>query len=142
VKVTALLCDSAQVAPDGKLYILGGGWAISWAPDQPLKMSLAILVAVPWNRANQRLNLEINLLTGDNEPVFSASGDEQPVRAEGELEMGRPPGTRSGSDLNACIAVPFDGLVLPASDYVWTIQINNEEEARIPFRVDNPPMTG
>lgn len=141
MKVTALLCDSAQVAPDGKLYILGGGWAISWTPDQPLKMSLAIMVAVPWNLANQRHNLEVDLLTGDNAPV-TPDGSDEPVKAGGELEMGRPPGMKPGSDLNACIAIPFDGLVLSASDYVWIIKINGEEKSRIPFRVDNPPMTG
>ncbi len=140
MNVTALLCDSAQVAPDGKLYILGGGWAISWAPDQPLKMSLAIMVAVPWNSANQRHKLQIDLLTGDSEPVPTPTGES--VRAEGDLEVGRPPGMKPGSDLNACIAIPFDGLILPASDYVWIIQINGKEEARIPFRVDNMPMTG
>ena len=56
--------------------------------------------------------------------------------------MGRPPGMKPGSDLNACIAIPFDGIALPASDYVWIIQINGKELARIPFRVDNPPTTG
>lgn len=142
MKVTALLCDAAQVAPDGKLYILGGGWAISWAPDQPLKMSLAIMVAVPWTGANQIHNLEVDLLTADNDPVLAPDGSGEPVKAGGELEMGRPPGMKPGSDLNACIAIPFDGLVLSASDYVWIIQINGREEARIPFRVDVPPMTG
>ena len=49
MKVTMLLCDSAQVA-DGKLYILGGGW--SFVGPDPAPMALAIKVDVPWTEGN------------------------------------------------------------------------------------------
>ena len=50
--VTLLLCDFAE-AVNGKLYVMGGGWNILFAPGQPVTMSVAAVLAVPWDRTNQ-----------------------------------------------------------------------------------------
>ena len=46
VDVTLLLCDFAE-AVNGKLYVMGGGWNVLFAPGQPVTMSVAAVVAVP-----------------------------------------------------------------------------------------------
>ena len=38
--VTLLLCDFAE-AVNGKLYVMGGGWNVLFAPGQPVTMSVA-----------------------------------------------------------------------------------------------------
>ncbi len=50
VKVTMLLCDSAQVA-DGKLYVLGGGWSMT-GPD-PMPSAIALKIDVAWNESGE-----------------------------------------------------------------------------------------
>ncbi len=132
-----ILCDAAQVA-DGKLYVLGGGWSHNFTPNAPLQMSLGVIIAVPWIRANEKHIVEAVLLTADGQQVEIEG---QPVIAGGELEVGRPPGIRPGTQLNTAIPFSFNGVALDIGDYVWELRINGETEARTPFRVDNPPGT-
>ncbi|MGH2780595.1 MAG: hypothetical protein ACRDLA_04090 [Thermoleophilaceae bacterium] len=54
MKVTMLLADAAQTA-EGKLYVLGGGWAIT-GPD-PSPSAVAMYIEVPWDQANMRHDL-------------------------------------------------------------------------------------
>lgn len=132
-----LLCDAAQSA-DGKLYVLGGGFSHVYTPNAPATMALAILIAVPWNRANEQHTVEAALVTADGQQV--EMGD-NPIMAGGELEVGRPPGLRAGTHLNTSLVFNFNGLILEIGDYVWELRVNGNTEARTPFRVDNPPMT-
>ena len=133
-----LLCDAAQAA-DGKLYVLGGGFSHVYTPNAPATMALAILIAVPWNRANEKHTVEAVLVTADGQQV--EMGD-TPIMAGGELEVGRPPGLRAGTQLNTSLVFNFNGLVLEIGDYVWELRVNGGTQARAPFRVDNPPLTG
>ena len=136
MEVTMLLCDSAQ-AVGGKLYVLGGGWTHLYTPNAPANMSLAVVIAVPWDEANRRHNIRASLLTEGGEPV-QIDGD--PLVAQGEFEVGRPPGLRAGTQLNTAFAFNLQGLILDIGDYVWELYINDRRMARIPYRVDNPPM--
>lgn len=135
--VTMILCDSVQVA-EGKLYILGGGWSHNFSPNSPTPMALGVIIAVPWNRANEKHVIEATLVTADGQPVEI---EDRQVMAGGELEVGRPPGIRPGSQLNTAIPFDFSGIALDIGDYVWELSINGNTEARAPFRVDNPPGT-
>jgi hypothetical protein len=90
LRVTLLLCDAAEEV-GGKLYILGGGWALLQAPDTPLNMALAILIAVPWDQANEEHDVEAVLVTDDGERVQIEA---QEVSASGQFEAGRPPGLK------------------------------------------------
>lgn len=132
-----ILCDAVQVA-DGKLYVLGGGWTHNFSPNIPTQMALGVVIAVPWIRANEKHVVEVSLLTADGDQV-EINGNT--VLAGGELEVGRPPGIRAGSQLNTALPFNFNGLVLDIGDYVWEFRINGNTEARAPFRVDNPPGT-
>src|SRR5215211_18202 len=117
--VTIILCDAVQVA-DGKLYVLGGGWTHFYAPNTPAQMALGVIIAIPWNRANEKHIIEAVLVTADGEPVEI---DGEPVMAGGELEVGRPPGLRPGTWLNAPLPFNFPGIVLDIGDYVWELRI-------------------
>jgi hypothetical protein len=131
LRVTLLLCDAAEEV-GGKLYVLGGGWALLQAPDTPLNMALAILIAVPWDQANEEHDVEAVLVTDDGERVQIEA---QEVSASGQFEAGRPPGLKPGMDLNVPIALKFNGIALMAGGYRWEVFVDGEQRAIAPFRV-------
>jgi hypothetical protein len=141
VEASLLLCDAAQ-AVDGKLYVLGGGWSITG--PQPTPSALAIKIAVPWDRANQRIPLRAALQTQDGTPVMAPTGPEetQPVEVNLELEVGRPPGLLPGTPLDAVVALNFPPIPLPAgSRFVWRLEIDGEskEHWQVPFSTRETP---
>jgi hypothetical protein len=129
MNVTVLLCDAAQEA-NGKLYILGAGWSNIVRPG-PIAMALAVKIDVPWNETNVRHALRAQLLTEDGEPVII---DNNEVAAEGEFEVGRPPGHSPGTTLDVALALPFS-LVLEKGGYRWELLIDKSKVAETPFRV-------
>jgi hypothetical protein len=119
-----LLADAAQTA-GGKLYILGGGWSITSTPTPP--SALAIKIDVPWDQANRRHHLAVELLDADGRPVLA---DGRPVAVSGDVEVGRPPGLLPGTPLDVVLAIPVGPLPLaPACHYVWRLSINGETQA-------------
>ena len=98
VKVTMLLADFAQVA-DGKLTVVGGGWSLTGPELVPF--GIALLIQVPWDRANQRHVMRLELLDADGQPVLVDTDEdgEQPVVFFDDLpfEVGRPPGLKPGT---------------------------------------------
>jgi len=135
MRVTMLLCDSAQQV-GGKLYVLGGGWTHILFRGQSMNMSLAVVVAVPWDRTNERFDIETTLLTEDGLPV---EVNDVVVGGTSILEVGRPPGIKAGSEINAAFVANFEGLVLPPGGYVWDLSLAGESLARNPFWVVAPP---
>ena len=70
-----LLADFAQVA-DGKLIVIGGGWSLTG--PEPTPFGIAILVHVPWDQANRRHTLRLELVDADGQPVmFPVEGEEE-----------------------------------------------------------------
>ena len=140
VEATMLLCDSAQ-AVNGKLYILGGGWSLIAKVVPRFNMSLAVKLTVPWSRSNEKIHFEATLVTDQGQAVQQedAEGATNPVRAEGDLELGRPPGLRPGTSLDATFVLNFEGLDLEVGGYVWQLLVDNAVAARIPFQVIRPP---
>lgn len=134
VEATMLLCDAAH-AVGGKLYVLGGGWSLLAKVQQTADMSLAVKLAIPWSRANDRLHVEASLVTDQGEPVLH---QDEAVRAEGDLEVGRPPGLRHGTPLDAPFVLNFRGLDLDPGGYVWELRIDTTLAARAPFQVVTP----
>src|SRR5437870_5213876 len=127
-----LLCDGAQ-AVGGKLFILGGGWSILAKVQPRANMALAVKLTVPWSRANERIHIAAALITDQGGEVTQA--EDQPVRAEGDLELGRPPGLRPGTPLDATLVMNFEGLDLDVGGYVWELRVGSDLAARIPFQV-------
>lgn len=127
-----ILSDGAQVA-DGKLYVLGGGWT-RMKPNTPAPHALGVIVHVPFDMTNQELKLELALLDDDGKGV-QPPGAPGPVKAEGEFEVGRPPGVKSGELMNFPLALTFNGIALEPGGYVWQCTVGGQQVARWPFRV-------
>lgn len=133
-----LLCDYAEEL-GGKLYIMGGGWSRLFTPNQPGNMALAIKMLVPWNEANRPHNIGVRLVTQDQEPVQDVQG--QDVQLIGQMEVGRPPGIRPGSRIDAALALRFQGLSLDIGVYKWEFLVDDNVLQSTVFDVVNPlPM--
>ena len=128
---TVLLCDYAE-AVNGKLYVMGGGWNVAFSSGQPITAALAILVIVPWDQTNRRHELRVELVDGDGD-VVAVQG--QDVRFTGDFELGRPPGIKPGSSLNAPFAWNLQGLPLEVGGYEWKLWIDGEPVESRAFQV-------
>lgn len=124
-----MLCDWAEEL-NGKLYVMGGGWN-RVGTAQPTTVCLAVLIRVPWDQANQRHSIRARLVTDDGEPFVVEEG--KPLEIEGQMEVGRPPGLRPGTPLNAPMALRFQGLQLPPGAYSWRFEVDGTELAHVPF---------
>lgn len=137
ITATMILADSAQVA-EGKLFVLGGGIAI--VPAQPQPMALALLLQVPWDRGEERLDWVCELLDEDGVPVLV--GD-LPVMVNGQFQAGRPAHWPEGAPLAVPIAINFSALPLqPSRRYTWRLTIDGatEPEWQTSFSVADPPL--
>jgi|ERR671930_1121247 hypothetical protein len=133
--VTLLLCDYAE-AINGKLYVMGGGWSVLFAADRPVNMSVAALLAVPWDQTNRRHQIALELLTDEGTPVeFQGQG----VVLTGEFEVGRPPGVKPGTSFNTPFVWNIGGLVLASGGYDWKLSVDGEPRASRAFVVTAPP---
>jgi hypothetical protein len=140
MKVTMLLADFAQVS-DGKLTVVGGGWSITG--PEPVPFGIGILVHVPWDLANTRHTLRLELLDADGRSVEVAvegSDEEQPVVFFDDVpfEVGRPPGIKPGTPLEFVVAVNSGPLPLePGGRYEWRLSIDGrqQDDWRLPFSV-------
>ena len=140
MKVTMLLADFAQVA-DGKLTVVGGGWSLT-GPD-PTPFGIAILVHVPWDQANRRHTLRLELVDADGRAVTTPGendGEPAPIvfLDDIEFEVGRPAGIKPGTPLELPLAVNSGPLPLePGGRYEWRLTIDGEgdEDWRLAFSV-------
>ena len=132
VGVTMLLADAAQVA-DHKLYILGGG--LSAVGPRPQPVAIALLLSVPWDRANITHEWSVDLLDEDSHPVPNR---DDPVTIRGRFEAGRPTGLQPGTPLTVPLAINFTTLpVTPGHSYIWQLLIEGRTrpEWRVRFHV-------
>jgi len=125
-----LMADAVQEA-GGKLYVLGGGWSMRRGSG-PFQMALAIKLEVPWTEANVRHTVVAELLTQDGLPATMAGN---PVRIEGNVEVGRPPGIPAGTSLDAPMALNINGIQLEPGGYRWQLTVDGEVVAEASFLV-------
>lgn len=108
-------------AINGLLYLTGAGWTEIRPPVQPdgrvgiAHFGIGISVLVGWNDTNQRIPVEVTITHED--------GGEPLLRAEGQIEQGRPPGLPPGSDLRSVIAIGVDLQFPRAGGYQVTATI-------------------
>ncbi|MCC5950679.1 MAG: hypothetical protein JJU45_01140 [Acidimicrobiia bacterium] len=136
IDVTMLLADSAQVA-DGKLYVLGGGLAMVGPKPQPV--AVAMLMRIPWDRANLKHNWKLELVDEDGQPVMAG---QRPLLVQGNLEAGRPAGLAPGTPLPVPMAINFSALPLPAGrsfEFRLAIDDTSEPEWVLPFSTRPAP---
>lgn len=135
-----LLADYAQVA-DGKLTVVGGGWSLT-GPDA-VPFAIALLVQVPWDRANQRHVLRLELLDADGQPVPADDETGGPVVFFDDMpfEVGRPAGLKPGTYLDFPVAVNSAPMPLEPGQYEWRLTIDGEADPdwRLPFTVRSEP---
>jgi len=138
-KITMLLADSAQ-AVGGKLYILRGGWSLTGPAPQP--SALAIKFAVPWDAANVRHEVRLELVDSDGKNIEVAGPvGPQPFVVTMPLEVGRPPGILKGTPHDVPFALNFGPIPLSPGRYEWRCTIvgtNAIESCAFTVR-DQPP---
>ncbi|MCO5221035.1 MAG: hypothetical protein M9947_05545 [Thermomicrobiales bacterium] len=123
-----LLVDSAQVA-NGKLYILGGGWARLTATQLPVTRSFetAIRVVVPWTETNRPHPIELQIENEDGQPLLTTS-----VRAE--IRVGRPAQLKDGTDQVVPLALRLGPVTLEREGrFALILRCEGEEIARTAF---------
>jgi len=125
MRVTMLLCDSAQVA-DGKLYVLGGGWSLI-GPD-PTPSAVAMKIDVDWNDAERPHHWELFLVDTDGQPVMAETPEGlQPIEVRGDFTVSRPDSIPPGSPIDVSLALNFGPLPLsPGTRYTWRLVIDGE----------------
>lgn len=123
-----LLVDSAQVA-NGKLFILGGGWARLTSTQVPVTRTFetAIRVVVPWTETNRPHPLELQIENEDGQALL-----ETPVKAE--IRVGRPAQLKDGTDQVVPLALRIGPVTLEREGrYALIIRFDGDETARTAF---------
>jgi hypothetical protein len=123
MKATLLIGDYARVA-EGKLDVIGGGWSMI-QPQGPFGFFVAVLIQVPWDQANRKHTLRLDLLDADGQTIATPGGEDV-VHAQGEFEAGRPAGVTPGTPLDIPFVVPFGPLVLAGGRYEIRLTIDDE----------------
>lgn len=142
IEVTLVLCDAAQADPSGKVHMLGAGWSTTGSPTAPA--AIVVMLGIPWDRANQRIHLVLELTDADGTPVVvPGQFGETTVRIEADVEVGRPAGVPEGVSLEANLAPSIPPLPLPAGRYTWQLRLEpSGESASKSFTAYAPTPTG
>ncbi len=126
IRVQLMLADYAQVV-GGKLFISGGGWNARGGEPGPI--SIAGTICIPWNLADHRHDLGLELIDEDDRPVVVPTPlGQQNYVVHAQFEVGRPPGLRIGTELIAPFAIQ---LLLPALEpkrYRFRVSVNSVVE--------------
>jgi Family of unknown function (DUF6941) len=117
-----ILCDHAVADPAGKVHMLGAGWSLTSSPTPP--HAVVVLMKIPWDRADQKIEVSLALLTADGEEVVVQSPTGPvPIAAHAEVEAGRPPGLAPGGPMDASFALNVQPLPLSPGRYQWRLQV-------------------
>jgi hypothetical protein len=125
-----ILADYAE-AVNGKLYMMGGGWDRIFVADfdQPVVISFAVSVLVPWNATNIRHAIELAIEDIDRKrPVdFGVSAS---------FVTGRPPFISEGERQRTLLAIPGALVKFPGpGPYQAVAKIVGGQERRVEFRL-------
>jgi hypothetical protein len=135
MRATMLLCDFAEEI-NGKLYTMGAGWTTLHRIEEPANMAVAVLLHFEWTETNKKHTIELELQTEDGALVEQGAGDDvRIIRLSTVIEVGRPPGVKPGSEINAALSSAINGLILTKGGYVWVLRAGETTLARAPFSV-------
>lgn len=132
----ALLADHAEVL-GGKLYLMGGGWDTTHAPEAPAsaRLVVAIGVRIEWDETNQPIALALALQDDDGQEL---------VRAEGQVQVGRPPALPPGASQLSQTVVVIQAQLPAFGGYRVRLTARTpagEERSRtLPFRLVQRPV--
>jgi hypothetical protein len=139
IQVTMLLAEFAA-APEGKLTVFGGGWNTT-GPNAPC--AIGMVFYTPWHLTNQKHEFRLELIDMDGNGV-GIQGQEQPLVAEGQFEVGRPPGAPAGTTFPVAVPLNLGPLGLPPHQrYEFRLQVDGQahEDWRLVFNTI-PPIQG
>jgi hypothetical protein len=120
------LADRAEVV-NGKLYAMGAAWERIGVTDfaQPLTISFALGVLVPWNAANRQHTVALT--------IRDADGQALDFRVEASFMPGQPPNL-NGETQRVLLAVPIAGVRLPGpGDYVLSATVDGLDAKAVRF---------
>jgi hypothetical protein len=131
MQAVVLLADSAQTDSANKVHALGLGWSVTSAPTPPA--ALVVFVKVPWNATNVKHSFVLRLLDTDGHPVMlgedPVTGETAPLMAQGDFEVGRPPGLPPGMAIDQAFAMTLGPMPLPPGQmYEWQLEIDGHHE--------------
>lgn len=130
---TAMLADAAQVA-GGKLFVMGGAFDTITAREFPAlhrSLSLALVAEIGPADRNRELDIMIRLVDED--------GKEIGVESKGTFRVGSPATLPAGASSLVPLVANFIGVRFPEpGGYVFLIEHDGEELARVAFRLQSP----
>lgn len=135
------LADRAEVV-NGKLYAMGAAWERIGVVDfaQPLNISFALGVLVPWNATNRPHTVGLTIHDADGRPLD--------FRLDANFSVGRPPNL-NGETQRVLLAVPTAGVMLAGpGNYVLSAAVDGIEAKSVRFSAIHappnpaPPPTG
>lgn len=131
-----ILADRAE-AVNGKLYMMGGGWDRYFVQNfgQPIPVSFALGILVPWHATNKQYTVIITVEDVDRHPIPS-------FRFEGTFVTGRPPHIGVGETQRVILAIPTVLIKFEnPGAYQAVAHLSSGAERRVPFRlVDTPTI--
>lgn len=126
------LADRAEVV-NGKLYAMGAAWERIGVADfaQPLNISFALGVLVPWNATERQHTVGLR--------IHDADGRQLDFRIDANFAVGRPPGL-NGETQRVLLAVPVAGVLLPGpGNYVLSASVDGLEARSVRFSAIHTP---
>ena len=129
-----MLCDFAEVL-NGKLYTMGAGWSkFLLVPERKVvNISIAGVIYVPWDQTNLKDTITLALFDEDGKLVENHDGKK--IQYEGPFEVGRPPGTIKGTELDVPFAFRFEQILLTAGRYEFRLNLGQTDLYRCAFDV-------
>jgi uncharacterized protein DUF6941 len=131
-RIDSFLAADWAEAINGKLYVMGAGFEMVFAPQFPwaVRFSFGAVLAVPWADTNRRFPIEGKVETTD--------GEDLGWNLSGEVEAGRAPGRRA-TDVRIVAAGPVQFQVDAPVDFVLKLRFAGDQRA-IPLQVTAPPF--
>lgn len=141
------LADHAVVAPDGKLYVNGGGvdqFYLRQVPQPVAPLFLVVRVRIPWHMTGEPHTLVVRVLDGDRKPLSA-----DPL-VKADFEVGRAPGQRPGDELAMTLAIPILGVTAQQEGTIYFhLELGEELLDILPLKLVQhpapqllPPMMG
>lgn len=129
MRASIVLCDFAeQEQPGGKVHMLGAGWSLTG--PMPAPHAVVAFIKVAWTEANEKHQFFLRLTDGDGHVVTTTGASvPQPLEFSGMLEVGRPAGLPSGSEIDVNFVVSLQPLqLIPGQRYTWRLEIDEGED--------------
>ena len=129
-----MLADAAQVTA-GKLYVLGGAFDTITARSFPVVYrSIAVVLVAEVGPADRNRDLPLLIKLCDED------GAEMGVESQGNLRVGAPASIPPGAATVVPLVGAFGNVRFPkAGGYVFLVEHEGDELARIPFRLRQAP---